>query len=133
LFPRLGSPFLDRQQNVRHHLRPRLYALLALAVDAQGNRVRLLLALADHEDVVDARLLRALDAAHEFVVAEFQLGADLLGTQLGHDAFGVINLRLGHGQEADLVGREAEREVQSLLKNSRRRSKAGFSQGRKPS
>jgi hypothetical protein len=42
---------------------------------------------------------------------------DLLGAQLVHEALRVVDLRLGHGQDADLVGREPEGEVASVVLN----------------
>jgi hypothetical protein len=55
--------------------------------------------------VVDAGGFGALDAAHEFVVAEFQLHPHLLGAEFAHDALGVVHLRVGHGPDAHLIGK----------------------------
>src|SRR5260370_31722867 len=57
----------------------------------------------------------AEDATLELFVAEFQFGADHLSAEFTHDALGVIELLLGDRQHSDLVGRQPEREVASIM------------------
>jgi hypothetical protein len=84
-------------------------------VDAHGDGVGVLLALADDQDVMDPGLLGALDPAHQLVVAEFHLGAHLPGAKFVHEALPVVDLRFCHRQDADLVGRQPEREVAGVM------------------
>jgi len=68
---------------------------------------------------VDARFLGSQDAALKFVVAEFKFSPNHLAAQFVGDAPGEIELRLRNWQNADLFGREPEREVAGVMSGSK--------------
>src|SRR5262249_2474517 len=111
----LRGSFADRLQDPSNDLVPWFDAHIPLPMYPHGNGAGVLLLLADDQHGVDAGFLGAQDAALELVVAEFELGADHRGPQLVDDASGVVELRLGDGEDAHLIGREPEREVAGVV------------------
>src|SRR6266404_48779 len=114
---RLRPSLANGCQNVSHYVRLRLRALVALAVEADADGVGLHVARAEDEHGVDFGFFGALDFAVDLVGAVIAFGADHVGAELGDDAFRITHKRLivADREDADLFGREPEREVAGVM------------------
>ena len=91
-----------------------------MEADADGAGVHV--PAADDEHGVDSELLDVLDFRLDRAVAEVGAHADHLAAQFGNDGLGVLDERReggiifrADGNDADLVGREPEREVAGVM------------------
>ena len=111
------SSFPNRHQNIRHHFALRLCTDVAFAVETDTDGVGGHVARADHQHRVHLRLLGLLDFAVDFVGAVIALGADHARAEFLDDGLGVIDQRLlvADREDADLFGREPEREVAGVM------------------
>ena len=74
-------------------------------------------AISDHEHGVDFHLLGVGDLGFDVVAAGIELGADLVGAEFGLNCAGVFEERrfIADRQDADLFGREPEREIAGVM------------------
>src|SRR5713226_10369028 len=89
----LRLALFDRPEEFGDHLGPRLYAAVALAVDADSHRAGVLFLLADDEHGVSFLLLGLENPGVELVAAAIDFGADAVGTKFRDEALAIIELR----------------------------------------
>jgi hypothetical protein len=113
----LGSSLFNRLQDVCDHLGFGLGALRALAVQAHANVAGFEVATTDDEHRVDFGFFRVGDFALDRVGAEIGLDTDFAAAKFVGDLFPVGNeIVIGiQGQDADLFGREPEREIAGVM------------------
>ena len=94
-----------------------LGAEIAFAVDADADGVGFHVAVADDEHGVDFHLLGVRDLGFHVIAAGVELGADLMGAEFGLNCAGVFEQRrfVADREDADLFGREPEREVAGVM------------------
>jgi hypothetical protein len=80
---------------------------------AHGHVAGLYVTRADDERRVHFRFFGVLDFAVDLVGAVIALSADHVRAEFGHNGIGVVHQRFvaADGEDADLFGREPEREV----------------------
>jgi hypothetical protein len=113
-------------EKVRNHFRFRLRAEVAFAVQAYRDIAGVQVATADDEPGVDAQLFRVLNLRLDGIAAEVGAHANHLPAQFVGDVLRVSHQRGGRGivfradgEDADLFGREPEREVAGVMLNQK--------------
>ena len=86
-------------------------------MDADADGVGFHVAAADDEHGVDFHLLGVGDLRFDVVAAGVEFGADSVGAEFGLDGAGVFEERrfVADREDADLLGREPEREVAGVM------------------
>src|SRR5256885_1512103 len=110
-------PRFNVGENLRDSGSARLSALIAFAVDADGDFVGVLFFLADDEHGVDFGELRVADFAADLVATDVDFGADASAAKFVEDGLGVGVLRVADRQDADLLGRKPQWKISREMFN----------------
>ena len=86
-------------------------------VEAHAHRARFHVAVADDEHGVDFGFFGVRNLAFDWVGAEITFAADHVRAEFLDDGFRVIHQRffVADGQDADLLGRESDREIARVM------------------